>query len=100
MRKAADSDKFLKEEVMRTWSVFIKEAKDDKDMEEQLEAAKKKLNSFHDNQRNNNKKVMMRLAGGKENTLKMMCLQGWAKAIDDLKAENALEAATKKAEEA
>merc|ERR1719454_1510316 len=29
-----------------------------------------------------------------------MCLQGWQKAVEDLKAENALEAATKKAEEA
>merc|ERR1712048_687508 len=96
MRKAADQDKFVKDEVWRAWVVHVKETKEDRELEEHLDAAKKKLNAFHDNQKNNSKKVMMRLAGGKEKGLKMMCLQGWAKAVDDLKAENALEAATKK----
>merc|ERR1712048_822 len=45
-------------------------------------------------------KVMARMAGGKDSTLKQICMQGWTKALADMKAENALEDATKKAEAA
>merc|ERR1712217_107301 len=51
------------------------------------------MEMFKSAQSANTKKVMQRMSAGNDTALKTMCFQGWAKALTDIKNDNAMAAA-------
>merc|ERR1712224_1130452 len=85
MRKAAEGDSALLQQVWKAWSDEVQETKREAGSQGAMAAMEAKLASQTAAQAENNKKVMARMAGGSDNALLTVILGAWVQFSADYK---------------
>mmetsp|Transcript_57624 Transcript_57624/g.129942 ORF Transcript_57624/g.129942 Transcript_57624/m.129942 type:complete len:551 (+) Transcript_57624:69-1721(+) len=84
-RNAESSGKALKLECFRVWAKDTEDSKDNRELKDQMESAKTKMDSLKAVQKDNAQKTMARLCAGAEESLRTMSFQAWALSTQDTK---------------
>jgi len=85
MRKAAEGDSALLQQVWKAWTDEVQETKREAGSQGAMAAMEAKLASQTAAQAENNKKVMARMAGGSDNALLTVILGAWVQFSADYK---------------
>merc|ERR1711918_188502 len=85
MRKAAEGDSALLQQVWKAWTDEVQETKREAGSQGAMAAMEAKLASQTAAQAENSKKVMARMAGGSDSALLTVVLGSWVQWLQDYK---------------
>merc|ERR1719321_2102404 len=100
MRKAAEGDGVLMQQVWKSWTDEVQETKREAGSQGAMAAMEAKLASASAAQTENTKKVMARMSAGSDNAILQLTLSAWKQFIEDYKKNKDLEDAIKAQEKA
>merc|ERR1719321_2561046 len=100
MRKAAEGDGVLMQQVWKNWTDEFQETKREAGSQGAMAAMEAKLASASAAQTENTKKVMARMSAGSDNAILQLTLSGWKQFIADYKKNKDQEDAIKAQEKA
>merc|ERR1712050_115510 len=86
-RMGAGNDEALRAMVFQAWNEFIIQYKKDKEMNDAVKAAEKKIQGFMAKQKDGAKSVLARMQGASETGLISSCFGGWKEALEESKKE-------------
>merc|ERR1719321_1734275 len=95
MRKAAEGDGALMQQVWKNWKDEVQETKREAGSQGAMAAMEAKLASQSAAQSENSKKVMARMSAGSDNAILQLTLSAWKQFIEDYKKNKDLEDAIK-----
>lgn len=98
LRKAAEQDGGIMDDVIRLWRKVIMDDKGDAEMQRHRKATEAKLATMEASTLENNKKIMTRMTAGNDNTLMELCWQSWHKFVVEYRKNKEFEDSVKKAE--
>jgi hypothetical protein len=98
MRKAAEQDGGILDDVIRLWRKVIMDEKGDKEMQAHMKATQEKIANMNKANIANNKKFMTRMSAGNDNTLMELCWQAWHEFIVEYRKNKEFEDKVKEAE--
>merc|ERR1711998_610272 len=100
MRKAAEGDSALIQQVWKNWTDEVQETKREAGSQGAMAAMEAKLASHSAAQTENTKKVMARMSSGSDNALLTVVLGAWKQFLEDYKKNKDQEDAIKAQEKA
>jgi hypothetical protein len=100
MRKAADGDSALIQQVWKSWIDAVMETRRECGSQDAMNAMEAKLASASKEQTENTKKVMARMSAGSDQALLTVVLTGWKQFLEDYKKNKDQEDAVKAQEKA
>merc|ERR1719321_1366824 len=100
MRKAAEGDGVLMQQVWKSWTDEVQETKREAGSQGAMAAMEAKLASASAAQTENTKKVMARMSAGSDNAILQLTLSAWKQFIEDYKKNKDQEDAIKAQEKA
>jgi len=87
----AGNDEALRAMVFQAWNEFIIQYKKDKEMNDAVKEAEKKIQGFMAKQKDGAKSVLARMQGASETGLISSCFQGWNEVVEESKKEKYVE---------
>jgi len=100
MRKAAEGDGMLMQQVWKSWADEVQETKKEAGSQDAMKAMEAKLAAHSSAQAENTKKVMTRMTAGSDNALLTVVYTSWVQWLADYKKNKDTEDAVKKQEQA
>merc|ERR1719387_485667 len=100
MRKAAEGDNVLIQQVWKSWKDEVQETKREAGSQQDMKAMEAKLAAASAAQTENTKKVMARMSSGSDNALLTVVLTAWKQFLEDYKKNKDQEDAIKAQEKA
>jgi hypothetical protein len=99
LRKAAESDGGLMDDIIRLWRKVIMDEKGDAEMQRHMKEAQEKLARMEKSTLENNRKIMTRMSAGNDGTLMELCWQAWHTFVVEYRKNKEFEDKVKKAEQ-
>jgi len=100
MRKAAEGDSALMQQIWKAWKDEVQETKREAGSQEAMKAMEAKLAAQTTAQMENSKKVMTRMSAGSDTAILQLTLTGWIQYLADYKKNKEEEDAVKAQEKA